>query len=297
MDVDLARTFLEVVAAGNFVSAAGRLNVTQSAVSMRIKSLESQLGRVLFVRTKSGATLTPAGEQFRRHASAMVRIWGEARQEVALPPRYRYVLSIGAQISLWDGLMMQWLRWLKTACPELALRAQYGVSPTLMQRLVDGALDVGVMYTPQQRPGLSVEPLIEDKLVMVSTKRRQLRALDDDYVYVDWGPEFKADHNLNFPDQTVPGMIMELGSLGLRYILDNGGSGYFPRRVVEPYLQLGTLFLVRRAPVFSYPAYVVYPTDFDPSIIGPALAGLHTLAKGVAETGAAAPAAALPVAV
>jgi len=87
----------------------------------------------------------------------------------------------------------------------------------------------------------------------------------------------------------VPGMIMELGSLGLRYILDNGGSGYFPRRVVQPYLHSEQLFMVRRAPVFSYPAYVVYPTDFDPSIIEPALDGLRMLAKDATEVSAAAP--------
>ena len=45
MDIGLARTFLEIVAAGNFVGAARRLNVTQSTISMRARSLEEQLGR------------------------------------------------------------------------------------------------------------------------------------------------------------------------------------------------------------------------------------------------------------
>ena len=58
MDIDLARTFLEVVACGNFVGAAEQLNVTQSTVSMRIRSLEQQLGRSLFERSKAGASLT-----------------------------------------------------------------------------------------------------------------------------------------------------------------------------------------------------------------------------------------------
>lgn len=283
MDVALARTFLEVAAAGNFLAAAERLNLTQSAVSMRIKSLEDQLGQALFLRSRAGARLTPAGEQFQRHAAAMVRIWEEARQEVALPPGYRRVLSVGAQLSLWDGFLLRWIKHVKDAMPDIALRAHLGVSRTLMQRLVEGALDIGVMYTPQQRPGLEVEALLEDQLVLVSTARRAPAGPGPDYVYVDWGPEFQADHALNFPDPTVPGLFMELGSLGLRYILECGGSGYFPRRVVAPHVKAGRLFIVRQAPRFSYPAFLVYPSAAEQDVLQPVLAGIRESARKIAK--------------
>ncbi|MGH8670094.1 MAG: LysR family transcriptional regulator, partial [Burkholderiales bacterium] len=68
MDIALARTFLEIVACGNFVRAAERLHVTQTAVSVRVQTLEELLGAKLFVRNKAGASLTPAGEQFMRYA-------------------------------------------------------------------------------------------------------------------------------------------------------------------------------------------------------------------------------------
>ena len=61
MDTELARTFLTVVTAGNFITAAERLHVSQSTVSTRIHTLEEQLGCTLFVRNKAGTTLTPAG--------------------------------------------------------------------------------------------------------------------------------------------------------------------------------------------------------------------------------------------
>ena len=60
MDISLARTFLEVLASGSFGAAAERLHLTQTAVSARIKALEDQLGRRLFVRNKAGARLTEA---------------------------------------------------------------------------------------------------------------------------------------------------------------------------------------------------------------------------------------------
>src|SRR5690349_7697801 len=64
MDIELARTFLEIVSTGSFIKAADRLHVGQTTVSARVRLLEQQLGRPLFVRNKAGASLTPAGEHF-----------------------------------------------------------------------------------------------------------------------------------------------------------------------------------------------------------------------------------------
>ena len=113
MDTELARTFLAVVAAGSFVRAAERLNLSQTAVSARVRSLEEQLRRPLFVRNKTGASLTPAGEQFLRHAPALVQLWERARHAVAVPPGRRAVLAVGAELSLWDPLLLRWLLWMR----------------------------------------------------------------------------------------------------------------------------------------------------------------------------------------
>lgn len=85
MDIELARTFLEIVSTRSFIRAAERLNVSQTTVSARVKTLEEQLGRSLFVRNKAGASLTTAGEQFLRYAPTFVQLWERARHQVAIP--------------------------------------------------------------------------------------------------------------------------------------------------------------------------------------------------------------------
>jgi DNA-binding transcriptional LysR family regulator len=100
LDITLARTFLEIVAAGSFLRASERLHVTQTAVSARVRTLEELLARKLFVRNKSGASLTPAGEQFVRYAATIVQVWERARHQVAVPPGRRAVLAIGCEIAL-----------------------------------------------------------------------------------------------------------------------------------------------------------------------------------------------------
>ena len=102
MDTELARTFLTVVTAGNFIAAAERLHVSQSTVSTRIQTLEQQLGCTLFVRNKAGATLTSAGRQFQRHASALVRTVEQARHDVGLPKGFSGTLVVGGRIGLWE---------------------------------------------------------------------------------------------------------------------------------------------------------------------------------------------------
>jgi LysR family transcriptional regulator, flagellar master operon regulator len=104
MDTELARTFLTVVTAGNFIAAAERLHVSQSTVSTRIQTLEEQLGCTLFVRNKAGATLTPAGRQFQRHASALVRTVEQARHDVGIPKGFSGTLVVGGRIGLWRNI-------------------------------------------------------------------------------------------------------------------------------------------------------------------------------------------------
>jgi LysR family transcriptional regulator, flagellar master operon regulator len=277
MDITLARTFLEIVDCGNFVRAAERLHVTQTAVSVRVQSLESQLGRKLFVRNKAGATLTPAGEQFLRYAPLFIQVWERAKHQVAVPPGLRAVVAVGAELSLWNPFLIDWLVWMRRSTPQLALRTQVGLPEGLMNQVSEGILDLAVLYAPQLRPGLKVELLMKEKLVLVTTAKGKRGA--GDYVYVDWGPDFAAQHNLTFPERANPGTYVSLGPLGLQYILKAGGSGYFRTHAVAPYLRNHRLRLVRGAPEFLYPAYAVYSEGADIKVMAPALAGLRHIAK------------------
>ncbi|HSH42619.1 MAG TPA: LysR family transcriptional regulator [Arenicellales bacterium] len=279
MDTELARTFLTVVAAGNFIKAAARLHVTQSTVSARIRLLEEHLGCTLFVRNKGGTTLTPSGRLFQRHAAALVRTIEQARQEVGIPPSYESTLTVGGRFGLWEELMLEWLPWMRRRAPGIALRAEIGFEEDLMERLVEGSMDLAVMYTPQSRPGLTVEPLLEEQLILVSTDQ-DVPDSDNEYTYVDWGPEFFAKHSLSFPETAAAPLTVNIGWLGLQHILRHGGSGYFPKRLVRSYLNSGQLARVPEAPTFSLPAYSVHLAETDSDVIDLALEGIrHVLGR------------------
>jgi DNA-binding transcriptional LysR family regulator len=284
VDTELARTFLTVVEAGNFISAAERLHVSQSTVSTRIHSLEEQLGCTLFVRNKAGTTLTSAGRQFQRHASTLVRTIEQARHDIGIPKGFSGTLVIGGRIGLWEEFLLYWLPLMQETNPTISIRAESGIEPEIMQGLIEGRIDVGVMYTPQSRPGLKVEQLFEERLVMVSSDPKSAPEPQSGYVYIDWGPEFYTRHSACFPNFGGPALTANIGWLGLQHVLMNGGTGYFPLRIVLPFLATRRLHVVTGAPEFVMPAYVVYPPDSNREVIGSAVAIMHQIADVAART-------------
>lgn len=283
MDITLARTFLAIVDCASFKDAADRLHVSQSTISLRVKTLESALGRPLFERAKSGVTLTPAGEQFQRHASALMRVWQHAQLDVALADQHSDHLAVGGQTSLWEGLLLPWVAWLRREKREIAVTATMGASATLMERLSEGTLDLAVVYRGQARPGLAIEHIFDEELVLLSSKDANLPGPVDDYVFVNWGPEFAADHSETYPELSQSGLHLDLGAVAVSYLLDTSASGYFPLRIAQTYLEDGRLKLVKKARRFVYPVYAAYPTDHDEEAYEPILKGLRRFAEVVVK--------------
>lgn len=128
----------------------------------------------------------------------------------------------------------------------------------LLRQLELGVLDAALVYQPEYWPGLQVEQVLEEKLILVRAPDRP-----DPYVYIDWGPDFRCQHDAALPEKAKAALSFNLGPLALQYILENGGSGYFRTRVVRSYLESGALEPVTKAPEFSYPTYLVYSRDRD----------------------------------
>ena len=94
---------------------------------------------------------------------------------------------------------------MKKSASDIALRIHIGLPEGLIQQVAEGVIDIAIMYTPKNLPGLRVEKLLEEKLVLVTTDSGR--------------PSFT-----------------DTGIWGLSYILEVGGSGYFRLRAVRPYL-------------------------------------------------------------
>lgn len=278
MDITLARTFLTVSETGSFIDAARDMNVTQSTVSARIRSLEELLGRPLFERSHTGAELTAAGEQFRKHALALVRVWQHAQLEVRLSGEHRDHLAIGAQMSFWQDFLLDWIGWLRIEVPDIAVSATANGAAYCIQRLIEGTLDLAILYQPTHPPGLVIEHLFDETFVLVTSVPPGRRRASE-YVSTDWGGNYLRDHTSAFPQLGPSGLHLDIGSSAVDYLLANEASCYCPRRLVRGHVTSGRLRLPARARKFVYPVFVVYPEARDEEAYEPILASLRRFAS------------------
>ncbi len=280
MDIALLKTFLEVVKRRHFGRAAETLCITQSAVSARIKLLESQLGLQLLVRQRKDIQLTPAGIRLLRHAETIVSGWERARQEIALAPDFSSILAIGLAQDLWNIMLRDWLVAMRREQPAIALRIETHPGEVLVHRLTSHLLDLAFMFEPPMMPGLETEQVLEVPLVLVASRPglSVVEAMTDDYLLVDWGSVFALRHAELFADLPTPAIKVNAGVLAIDLLLRMGGSAYLSQRMAQRQIDQGRLFLVEGAPVISRFAYAVYsPHSQRLESIREALAGLRAL--------------------
>jgi DNA-binding transcriptional LysR family regulator len=174
----------------HFTRAAGELRVAQPSVSQQIRKLEGELGAPLFHRTRRGAELTEAGRLLLPRARAALEELAAARAEVqSLSALERGTLRVGAPPSVGTHVFPSALALFKARYPGIALVFREGGSLSLVQRLVEGELDLAVVIqasrdrgTPPGPPGqpargpatspapphpaLTTEPLLEERLLL-----------------------------------------------------------------------------------------------------------------------------------
>ena len=195
-----------------------------------------------------------------------------------MPAGREKIVTVGGEHSLWNPLLRDWLVWMRHQCADVAIRAQIDVPDRLMEQVQDGVIDVAVVYAPPHRPAIVAELLQEEKLVAVTTSGDAEDPPAEDYVYVDWGPEFAASHHAAFPAAPSPALSVNYGPLAMEYILSAGGSGYFRMEAARPHLEAGRLHLVESKPRFSYSVYAVYSAKADEELMERVRQGLRSVA-------------------
>ncbi len=259
MHIDLIKTFIQVAKSRHFRKASEQLFITQSAVSARIKQLEQTLGVSLFARNKHDVSLTSAGMRFFPHAEKLMKSWSKACHEVMLPENIESSLVIGATDTIWTALMTDWVVAIQQKQPDLAIWAELHTSKTLLPSLIDGMLDIAVMFDVVAMPGLHIQALPDISFVMVSSQP-QMRAeqtLQDRFIAVDWGETFTAAFTQYFDFPIVTTRHTSVGGVALNLLLKSGGGAYLPEIMARASMQQGKLYLVDDAPQMQRPVFAV----------------------------------------
>ena len=257
MNFSVISTFLAIAENGQLNRAAEQLHVTQSTITARLNNLEDELGQTLFHRRKSGAELTSAGFRFQRYAQLMVDTWRQARQETALSAEIDTTFNLGCQADLWPGLGADMFGFLHDNHSEVAISAWPGDQSELERWLGSGLVDAVLSYSPSLRENRVQHRFSSDRLMLVSTRPRELMRWDPDYIYVDGGEEFRKSHAASYPDGNTPTVTLASATWAREYLLNKGGSGYLPLRLIETDIAAGRFHPVAGAPEFDRSIYFV----------------------------------------
>jgi DNA-binding transcriptional LysR family regulator len=144
MELSQLRAFVAVAREGNLTRAAERLHLTQPAVSLQIKSLQSELELQLFTRTPAGMSLTNDGSKLLPFAERVMESLAEFRQGAsALHSTLSGALSIGTILDPEFIRLGAFLKRLVETYPQLSTQLQHGMSGWVLQQVKSGTLDMG----------------------------------------------------------------------------------------------------------------------------------------------------------
>ncbi|MFV3128130.1 LysR substrate-binding domain-containing protein [Niveispirillum sp. KHB5.9] len=151
LDIDALRAFVAIVDHDGFTAAAERLHRTQSAISMKIKRLETMLGRTLFDRAGRAMSLTAEGELLLSYARRMLALNDEMVARLMAPEAEGLVRFGVAEYFAPEQLPLLLARF-RRAHPRVRLEVSVGMGSDLVQEIAEGRLDVVIAKRNETGP-------------------------------------------------------------------------------------------------------------------------------------------------
>ncbi|MCK1999705.1 LysR family transcriptional regulator [Psychrobacillus psychrodurans] len=149
MLLDQYRVFYVSAMEKNFSKAANKLFITQPSVSHAIKQLEESLGIQLFIRTSKGVTLTHEGETLFGFINTAFGIIDNAEQKISeLKNLKSGHVSIGGSDSTCKHFLLPHIQTFQDLFPEIQIKLQHGSTPQILDKLVNGIIDIGFIHLP-----------------------------------------------------------------------------------------------------------------------------------------------------
>ncbi len=152
LDIESLRMFQAVVSTGSFTEAAAQLNLTQSAVSWKMKRLEERLGAPLISREGRQIHLTEFGDELLQHAERIVGAHDEAVDSL-YKSQLEGTVKLGTNDEIEAIAMAQVAASFRRRHPMVRLHHRVGLSAPISHQLKSGELDVAIIQTFEPEPG------------------------------------------------------------------------------------------------------------------------------------------------
>jgi LysR family transcriptional regulator, transcriptional activator of the cysJI operon len=168
MDTRQLAAFCAVVERKSFSQAAERLGVTQPAVSLQVRSLEKRLGRQLLDRSGRRVEPTEAGLALYRGAQRLLALEGQLLDELEAGGEGELggTLEVGASTGPGSTVVPVLLCEFQRANPGVAISLSISDTQSVVERVADRELELGVVGAARRHRGVVFEPLFRDEVVL-----------------------------------------------------------------------------------------------------------------------------------
>ncbi|HZF18278.1 MAG TPA: LysR substrate-binding domain-containing protein [Burkholderiales bacterium] len=169
MDVKQLDYFVHVADLGSFTKAASLLSVAQSALSHQVRALEVELEQTLLYRNGRGVTPTDAGRRLLAHARGILMQMRRARDELA-EERGAMVghVVLGLPPTIARLITVPLFKAFRRTLPNGSFGVVEGLSAAIVEWLLEGRVDIGLVYNPAPLPPIEITPLCEEEMFLVS---------------------------------------------------------------------------------------------------------------------------------
>ncbi len=175
MNIDVMKTYCDLVDTGSFSKAAEANLISQSAVSQQLAKLEQGLGTQLISRGGGLVAATEAGRAFYQGAREILRRYEQLLGEVkSAADSVRGVLRVGTIYSLGFYLLDPFVRKFLQSHPEVNLHVEYTGWNRIYSAVVSGEMDMGVVACPEKQRFIEIIPLASEEMVVVCSPRHRL---------------------------------------------------------------------------------------------------------------------------
>jgi DNA-binding transcriptional LysR family regulator len=149
-------------------------------VTRQIKTLEDELGVVLFERTRHGMVITPSGEVLLERARRALHELERARSELTpTPGEVTGLVSLGVLESLLELIVPALVDSVTAKFPGVEIRVLSGFSGYLQEWLDDGVVDIALLYNSADTPAMRVTPLLTERLWAVAPPSAGLQPAEE----------------------------------------------------------------------------------------------------------------------
>jgi DNA-binding transcriptional LysR family regulator len=254
MEFDQLRGFLETAREKSFTRAAEKLFRTQPAVSLQIKSLESELGQKLFERHGKRVSLTEAGRLLYGRAEQIFGIVDVIRDDMSGLGELRTGrLTIGTSDTNCAYVLPPVVEAFRLAYPGVEIQLTDRMSPEVARLVVEGTVDFGIATLPVHDTRLDTDPLFLRKEVVIAMSGHPLaersrltlnRVAEEPILALEEGSTSRSLTDRIFLEAGVhPRIAMELGSIEVikKFVEIGLGIAVVPEVAVQAELAAGAL--------------------------------------------------------